>query len=47
VFVNAATGPIVAGRYTDRLVWQDDRLVFARRHIDVQARVGSAGQVMS
>jgi hypothetical protein len=47
VFVNAATGQLVAGRYTDRLVWQDDRLVFARRHIDVQARVGSAGQVMS
>lgn len=47
VFVNAETGQIVAGRYTDRMVWRGDRLVFARRHIDVQVRTRADGQTLS
>lgn len=37
VFFNAETGQIVAGRYTDQMVWQEGRLIFARRRIDITA----------
>ncbi|TDC57452.1 hypothetical protein E1281_05020 [Actinomadura sp. KC345] len=35
VFVTG-TGAIFAGAYTDRMTWQDGRLLFARRHIDIR-----------
>jgi hypothetical protein len=36
VFFNAETGAIVAGAYFDRMTWEEGRLVFARRHIDIR-----------
>ncbi|WP_160147229.1 nuclear transport factor 2 family protein [Thermomonospora echinospora] len=36
VFFNAETGAIVAGTYLDRMTWEEGRLVFARRHIDIK-----------
>ncbi|MFI0350101.1 nuclear transport factor 2 family protein [Actinomadura sp. 9N407] len=36
VFFNAETGAIVAGAYVDRMTWEEGRLVFARRHIDIR-----------
>ena len=43
VFVNAGTGAVLAGYYSDRLVWQDERLVFAVRRIDIRATSPKAG----
>jgi SnoaL-like domain len=37
VFVNTATGAIVAGWYRDELAWDGDRLIFVRRLIDMRA----------
>ncbi|MFF5257918.1 nuclear transport factor 2 family protein [Actinomadura viridis] len=36
VFFNAETGAIVAGAYTDRMTWEEGRLVFAERHIEIK-----------
>lgn len=36
VFFNAETGVIVAGAYADRMTWEDGRLVFAERRIDIK-----------
>ncbi|MFA1541910.1 nuclear transport factor 2 family protein [Actinomadura monticuli] len=33
-----AGGDTLAGRYTDRMTWEDGRLVFARRHIDIRVK---------
>jgi SnoaL-like domain len=38
VFASTADGGVMAGWYTDRLVPDGNRFVFARRHIDIRAR---------
>jgi hypothetical protein len=38
IFTRAADGGVAAGWYTDHLVRHDDRVVFARRHVDIRAR---------
>jgi hypothetical protein len=38
IFTRATDGGVIAGWYTDHLVRHHDRLVFARRHIDIRAR---------
>ncbi|MEU5879188.1 nuclear transport factor 2 family protein [Spirillospora sp. NPDC047279] len=35
-FFNAETGAVVSGAYVDRMTWEEGRLVFARRHIDIR-----------
>ncbi|MFA1545953.1 nuclear transport factor 2 family protein [Actinomadura chokoriensis] len=41
--VVADTGAILAGRYTDRMTWEDGRLLFARRHVDIRIARRDAG----
>ncbi|KAB2383455.1 nuclear transport factor 2 family protein [Actinomadura montaniterrae] len=36
LFVNAENGSMIAGTYRDRMTWEDGRLVFAKRHIDMK-----------
>ncbi|MFD0853976.1 hypothetical protein ACFQ07_17190, partial [Actinomadura adrarensis] len=36
VFFNAETGATVSGAYTDRMTWEERRLVFAERLIDIK-----------
>jgi hypothetical protein len=36
VFFNAETGAVVTGAYVDRMTWEEGRLVFAERHIDIK-----------
>jgi hypothetical protein len=38
VFINAATGDLRAGYYTDQLALQEGRFVFVRREISILAR---------
>ena len=38
IFITVATNDLRAGYYVDHLAWQGDRLVFARREINIMAQ---------
>ena len=42
VFVGATSGTVLAGYYRDQLVWQDDRLVFVVRKVDIRSSMSVA-----
>jgi SnoaL-like domain len=43
VFVNAATGALIAGWYRDQLAWDGDELRFAHRLVDQRASSAAPG----